>query len=267
MADIGHRHQFRACPHLARHPFRRRRAQQVRPAATQQQGRNALKRRHHRPHVDARLAARRAQRLGDAHVIIEHDASAAVQPIEPLGHRQPLLQPIGRIDIAIGFLQREGRMDPARVRLAHTHIAANPVQPRLVQRRADIVQHRARQPFAMGGGDEHGDDPAQRRADRHEAGDRQVRQQPADILQIGQRHIAHRILGIGAFRAPPHIRADHPPLARQPLCQRLEIARIAGQPWQAQHGRSPVLAARIVAIMQPQSIRGPPICVTIAGQA
>src|SRR3546814_12249061 len=63
----------------------------------------------------------------------------------------------------------------------------------------------------------------------NKAGYAQFGQQPLYVLHISQRHICHWVLGVAAFGTTAHFRTDKPPLPRQPVCQRLEVAGISGR--------------------------------------
>src|SRR3546814_14897841 len=51
-----------------------------------------------------------------------------------------------------------------------------------------------------------------------------VRQQAADVLQIGERDIGHRVLRLRAFGAAAHVGTDEAPWPGEARRQRLEIA-------------------------------------------
>ena len=92
------------------------------------------------PHVGARLAAWHAERLGDLHVIVEHQPPRAVQPVQPLGHRQPVGQGIIGIDVGIGLGDRARGMHPGRPRTRLADITADAAEPRRFDHRPDVVQ-------------------------------------------------------------------------------------------------------------------------------
>src|SRR3546814_451106 len=65
-----------------------------------------------------------------------------------------------------------------------------------------------------------------------------------------------------AFAASAQIDGDHRPAPGEAVCQPLEIAGVAGQARQAQQRRLS-LRPRIAAVVQPQAVLRPPICVFI----
>src|SRR3546814_4086866 len=96
------------------------------------------------PQVYACLPARQTQGLGNTHIIIKHDTSAAGQPIEALCHAQPVLQVIMRINWCIIFRERTGRMHPGRITAACPYIGPDPLEPRLLDGRTNIIKQHAR---------------------------------------------------------------------------------------------------------------------------
>ena len=194
--------------------------QDVRTRAADDQRRHFLQMVERAPHVRPRLVAGDAEGLGDLHVVIEHDPARAVEAIEALRHRQPVLDLIARIDVGIALRDRARGMHPGRPGVRLADIGADPPQPRRVELGPDIVEQHAREPLARRGGEQHRDDPAQRGAERDIGGHAQLAEQRLDILDIGQRDIGHRILGVAALATAAQIDGDDPPLARQPLRRR-----------------------------------------------
>src|SRR3546814_12286228 len=90
--------------------------------------------------------------------------------------------------------------------------------------------------------------------------------QPLYVLHISQRHICHWVLGVAAFGTTAHFRTDKPPLPRQPVCHRLEVAGIPGEAGKTEYRRT-VRCPLIVAIVQTKPIMLPPISVFIFRQA
>src|SRR3546814_11474403 len=58
------------------------------------------------------------------------------------------------------------------------------------------------------------------------------------VLHISQRHICHWVLGVAAFGTTAHFRTDKPPLPRQPVCHRLEVAGIPGEAGKTEYRRT-----------------------------
>ena len=87
-------------------------------------------------------------------------------------------------------------------------------------------------------------------------------QQRRHVLRIGQRDIGHRILGIAALPPTTKLDRDHAARRRQTLRQCGVIARVAGQAREAQQ-RQRVAIARIVARVEADPIRGPPIEIVV----
>src|SRR3546814_15912119 len=74
-----------------------------------------------------------------------------------------------------------------------------------------------------------------------------VRQQAADVLQIGERDIGHRVLRLRAFGAAAHVGTDEAPWPGEARRQRLEIAGVASEARQAEQGRTAILPPGIIA--------------------
>src|SRR3546814_8319356 len=90
----------------------------------------------------------------------------------------------------------------------------------------------------------------------NKAGYAQFGQQPLYVLHISQRHICHWVLGVAAFGTTAHFRTDKPPLPRQPVCHRLEVAGIPGEAGKTEYRRT-VRCPLIVAILQTKHIIRP----------
>src|SRR3546814_15428517 len=89
----------------------------------------------------------------------------------------------------------------------------------------------------------------------------------ADVLQIGERDIGHRVLRLRAFGAAAHVGTDEAPWPGEARRQRLEIAGVASEARQAEQGRTAILPPGIIAIMAPQPVRGPTVSGAMAAQA
>src|SRR3546814_11940011 len=74
----------------------------------------------------------------------------------------------------------------------------------------------------------------------NKAGYAQFGQQPLYVLHISQRHICHWVLGVAAFGTTAHFRTDKPPLPRQPVCHRLEVAGIPGEAGKTEYRRAEI---------------------------
>src|SRR3546814_14974527 len=72
----------------------------------------------------------------------------------------------------------------------------------------------------------------------------------------------HWVLGVAAFGTTAHFRTDKPPLPRQPVCHRLEVAGIPGEAGKTEYRRT-VRCPLIVEIVQTKHIIRPPISVFI----
>jgi len=106
----------------------------------------------------------------------------------------------------------------------------------------------ASDPFAAAHGDQHRDQPTQRGAEQHESLQRQLTQQRLHVLEVDERHIAHRILGVGALATAPEIDADHPPVPRQARGNPFEVAGVPGKAGDADDWGAGWIA-RIIAIV------------------
>src|SRR3546814_4723173 len=93
MTHVGNHDQFslgKTCEHL----LGSLRTEKIRQSPAKNKGRHILQCVQSWPQVYACLPARQTQGLGNTHIIIKHDTSAAGQPIEALCHAQPVLQVI-----------------------------------------------------------------------------------------------------------------------------------------------------------------------------
>ena len=100
------------------------------------------------PQVEAGLAARQLERLGDAHVIVEHDAARSGSSLaQPLGVDQPLVElPVG-IAVALRLGEEAGGVEPGRPVLRAADIGADMLEPARLDHRADIVEQGAGDPL------------------------------------------------------------------------------------------------------------------------
>ena len=171
-----------------------------------------------------------------------------------------------RISNRLRHRERLRGLIPAGKRARLPDIAADPRQPGRFQHRADVVQQSARDPAAVDRRHRHRHQPAQRCANRDEAGDPDLIQQGIDIGDILPGGISPLVRCVFAAAPPAHVGAQHAPLPREPRCQVFEVAGIAGQPRQT-HQRRPVAAAGIVAIMQPQPVGAIPPAIGICAHA
>jgi hypothetical protein len=111
--------------------------------------------------------------------------------------------------------------------------------------RADVVEQSAGDAAVVGHRQQHGDQPAQRGPEQDETPQLQRRDQSFNVLPVDRRQVGHRILGIIALAAPPQLDADQPPVALEPIGDSFEVARVAGEPGDADDRRA-VPAAGIV---------------------
>lgn len=132
--------------------------------------------------------------------------------------------------ISFNFLEiLEPRIAPA--------ILADALQGGGRHKRPDIVEHQLADEMAALGGKQHADQPAHRRADPVELGNVEPRVEGGDGLRIDRIGII-----VGAVKpirraAPRHIGAhDAPAVMRQRAGQRVEIAAVARQAVDADHG-------------------------------
>src|SRR3546814_11862045 len=75
----------------------------------------------------------------------------------------------------------------------------------------------------------------------------------------------HWVLGVAAFGTTAHFRTDKPPLPRQPVCHRLEVAGIPGEAGKTEYRRT-VRCPLLVAIVKTKTIIRTPISVFIFSQ-
>ena len=135
-----------------------------------------------------------------------------------------------------------------------TDVGANAGNSGRVDFGPDVVDQRARDPLLVAGGNQHGDETAERGADEYRLRDAELVEQLQHIAGIAGRDIAFG-LGVGIAQAPaPEIERDHPPFARDLIGHRFEIARIAGQAGQAKQGWLVGRAPGIVAVMEPNPV-------------
>ena len=126
--------------------------------------------------------------------------------------------------------------------------------------RPDVVEQRPGDAIPARGGEQHRHEPAERGAEQDEAAELQLRDQRLDVLEVGQRHIGHRVLGVGAFAPAPELDADHPALSGEALGNPFEVARVSGQARNAKD-RGAARRACIIAVVQPQAIVRQPIAI------
>jgi hypothetical protein len=72
----------------------------------------------------------------------------------------------------------------------------------------------------------HGDQAAKGGPEQDEALKSEFPDQSLDVLQIGERDVGHRVLGIGALAPPAQLDADNPPVACQALGNSFEVAGV-----------------------------------------
>ena len=202
-----------------------------------------------------------SQRLGDRHVIVGLDA--AVRPFAGRGGARsaPIRRRVVREGIAVRCGQRFGRFLPAGQCRALADIGrAMPLEPGLLDVGADVVEHGAGDPLRRRSAQQHGHQPAERGADEHRVGDRRARRAASGYPRHRSAARSWRDWGRTRSRRGRAARRDHPPFAGQPVGNRLEIARVAGQAGHAEDRRA-VVRAGIVAIMQPQAVAARPIAI------
>src|SRR5690606_35665304 len=93
-----------------------------------------------------------------------------------------------------------------------------------------------------------------------------VIEQPGYVLGIPLRVISARVLRVVAAPSSPEIGADEAPLARERLDERLEVAAVASEPGNAEHGQA-ISRTGKVPVPQRQPVGAGPLALSIGGRA
>ena len=228
------------------------RVEQVAEFAAQDQQRKSRQSLVKRPDRGRGLIGGGGEVAGDGHVIIEHDAPIAFDR-HALRETQPLRRVISRIDIGVLGGERGGHCVPVGKFSRATDIGLDPVDPALVNLGSDIVEHCARDPVVGLCAKQHRHDPAERSAQNNRAVDAQLVEQFDHVRSVGHGQIAFGLRVMIAEAASAKIERKQAPLARESIRDRFEIARVAGQPGQADDRRA-IGGAVMVTVMEPQAV-------------
>ncbi len=133
--------------------------------------------------------------------------------------------------------QLRDRLGPAAHGSGLAGVAADALEPRGVDFRADVVEHDARDELRVHRRQHHRHESAHGGADDAHAGRTQTREQPQEVLKIDRDLVVVVIRIARREAAAAHVGHDEA-VARRQACRQLEeIAAVAHQPVQAQHHR------------------------------
>ena len=249
-AGHGHGDQGRV---IRLHAGQRLSRENRRGFATQHQKWSALEPGEEMPEV-GQLSGRRRQRLDDGRVPIDVPSPVVAAPVGALGEASPGFL-VTEGDLPEGLFQETGRGLEVRLWSVPSDVGHDLVQGVALELGTDVVEDGSGQGVRQTGPETHGEQSAERGADRDETMQAGHAQQMAQVVQILDRMVAAPIFDIGGTPAPAIVGADHPAPARQVFRKLVEVLRVPGQTSEAK-GRRPAVFVRagIVPVVEPGPI-------------
>ena len=208
--------------------------QHVGQLAADRERRHGLERGVERPEVGCGPDRRRAHGFTDAAIDVEyghaiHLAVAALCEGEPVGvagvrHRH-----------AVHRAHLRGGLGPVAHRRVAAHVACDALQAFLGDLRADVVQDHPSRHLGRARRDQHGQDPAERRAEENHLLDAGIGQQPREVAHVGARVVVQEVRVVLRAAAAAQVGAQHAPGLLDPQRGALEVAAVARQAVHTDH--------------------------------
>ena len=211
-------------------------AQHIRLGATDGEERNPPKRSEQRPQIDILMAVLAAKRLDQIGVPVR--VKTPIFTLAERGTRQAHPRVLsGGGEVGQGGFHVARRRLPIVQDGNTADIGDDALEACARDLGPDVVDHSAGQGARHGGGHDHGDHAAERRADNHHLVNVGGGQEMTHVFGIGARLIMPPVGIVGGAPAAPVIGAQHPALRRNSRGDMMKIFGIARQAAQAENRR------------------------------